>query len=174
MFPTRMKEEAVSLTEAEEVRYAELQLMALDFARHGETAQLESMIASGLPVNLSDGRGNSLLMLAAYHGNEATVRMLLEKGADPERCNDRGQTPLAGVAFKGHLGVARALVEGGAGVDSPCDGGQVPLQFAALFGNREMYDYLLSLSREDSGKRIMGISTAILVSVTARLRRLFA
>ena len=57
------------VTETEERRYAELQQMAFDFARNGETESLIDMIHHGLPVNLADDKGNSLLMLASYNGN---------------------------------------------------------------------------------------------------------
>src|ERR1700744_1223436 len=95
-----------AITEAEERRYAELQDMALDFARHGETESLASMLRHQLPVNLADARGNTLLMLASYNGNLETTRLLLDHGADPDRRNDKGQTPLGGVAFKGYAEIA--------------------------------------------------------------------
>ena len=88
-------------TTADDQRYAELQQRALDHARHGETEPLAAMLLHGLPVNLADAKGQSLLMLASYHGNVETTRMLLEQGADADRRNDRGQTPLGGAAFKG-------------------------------------------------------------------------
>jgi len=163
--------ETTALTEAEEQRYAELQLIALDYARNGDTEMLGYMLDAGLPANLADGKGNTLLMLAAYHGNDATARLLLEHGADPERMNARGQTPLAGVAFKGNVEMARILMGGGARADSPCRGGQTPLQFAALFGNKEMYRLLLACGGRD---RLFGMSAARLVAVTSRLRKLLA
>jgi len=64
-------------TEAEEERYASLQQIALDFARKGETEPLVEMIHHGLPVNLADARGNSLLMLASYNGNTETTECCL-------------------------------------------------------------------------------------------------
>ena len=49
------------VTEAEEKRYAELQAVALDYARCGETEPLAQMLRHGLPVNLADTKGNTLL-----------------------------------------------------------------------------------------------------------------
>ena len=64
--------------------------------------------------DLTNERGDALLMLAAYNGHPDTVRALLARGADVDRANDRGQTPLAGAVFKGYGEVVRVLFEGGA------------------------------------------------------------
>src|ERR1700677_2004418 len=98
-----------TITETEEKRYVELQQMALDFARHGETNSLLEMLRHGLPVNLADAKGNSLLMLASYNGNLETTRMLLGCDAEVDRRNDRGQTPLGGAAFKGYEDIVSLL-----------------------------------------------------------------
>lgn len=93
-----------------------LQLAArvFDPARQGDTAKLAAYIDAGVPANLADDRGDSLLMLAACHGHADPVRALLQRGAEADRANDRGQTPRAGAVFKGEREVVAALVEGGA------------------------------------------------------------
>jgi ankyrin repeat protein len=126
------------ITEAEQRRYAELQQMTLDAARQGDTEMLRPMLEAGMPVELKDGKGNTLLMLAAYHGNAQTVELLLEKGAAPDTRNDRDQTPLAGVAFKGHLDVARLLLAADADPLADQGGGKTPVMFAAMFGHPQM------------------------------------
>ncbi len=133
-------------TESEDARYADLQLLAIDAARDNDHELLRPMLLAGLPVNLQDAKGNTLLMLAAYHGHVETVRLLLEHGADPDRRNDRNQTPLGGVAFKGHLEIARLLVASGANPAADQGGGQTPLMFATLFGRLETARYLRSLT----------------------------
>lgn len=140
------------ITEAERSRYAELQQMALDAARQGDTEMLHPMLEAGMPVELKDGKGNTLLMLAAYHGNAETVELLIEEGADAEAPNDRGQTPLAGVAFKGHLDVARLLLAAGADPLADQGGGKTPVMFAAMFGHPLMVT-LLERSAAPSAKR---------------------
>lgn len=84
-----------------------------DFAREGKTTDLETYVSQGIPPNLTDSRGNTLLMLAAYHGHVDTVSMLLGKGADPNATNDRGQSPLAGAVFKDYEAVVKVLVQEG-------------------------------------------------------------
>jgi len=81
-----------------------------DLARAGETERLAAYIDHGVPVNLTDATGNTLLMLAANHGHSETVSALLALGADPDRTNDRGKSPLAGAISKGKDDVVAALL----------------------------------------------------------------
>jgi len=160
-------------TAAEEARYAELQRIALDAARHGDTATLAPMLEAGLPVNLRDEKGNSLLMLAAYHGEQAAVELLLGHGADPDARNDRQQTPLAGVAFKGHLEVARILLAAGADAAADQGGGRTPAMFAAMFGHTELLT-LLNEKSERPRSRMLGLKLTSWARLVSALRSWFA
>ncbi|KAF9768277.1 hypothetical protein IL306_014463 [Fusarium sp. DS 682] len=71
-----------------------------DAARKGDVATFEEALPAGLPPNLTNDKGDTLLMLAAYHGHADLVKVLIQHGADPNRLNDRGQSPLAGAVFK--------------------------------------------------------------------------
>ena len=90
----------------------ELATKLFDYARMGSTSELAQYISAGIPVNLTNHKGDTLLMLAAYHGRPDTVRMLLGKGADANVLNDRGQSPIAGAVFKGSDEVVKILFEG--------------------------------------------------------------
>lgn len=83
-------------------------------ARQGDKDLLTQAITAGLPPNLTNDKGDTLLMLAAYHGHADLVRFLLQHGADPNRLNDRRQSPLAGAVFKKEDDVIEALLDGGA------------------------------------------------------------
>jgi len=102
-------------------------------ARAGTTEALAPLLAQGLPPNLRNERGDSLLMLACYHGHLDSARLLLEHGADPEMLNDAGQTPLAAAAFKGDAAVVELLLAHGAGVDHAGPNGRTALMIAAMF-----------------------------------------
>jgi len=164
---TIMQDDSV-ITSAEEDRYAELQRMALEAARKGDPALLAPMLEAGMPVNLTDEKGNSLLMLASYHGHGGLTEMLLARGALPDQRNDRNQTPLAGVAFKGHLEIARLLVKHGADPVADQGGGRYPVQFAAMFGHPELVAFFNSL---EAGKK-PSLLLAILATLTGWIRRL--
>ncbi|WP_130799942.1 ankyrin repeat domain-containing protein [Streptomyces otsuchiensis] len=116
-----------------------LQLAAkiFELARHGDTDTVAAYVDSGVPPNLSNDKGDTLVMLAAYHGHAATVRALLQRGADPGRANDRGQTPLAGAVFKGEDEVVRALLTGGA---DPAAGQPSAVDTARMFGKTELLE----------------------------------
>jgi putative hydrolase of the HAD superfamily len=103
-----------------------------DLARAGSTAELAAYVDSGVPVDLTDASGNTLLMLAAYHGHPLTVAALLDRGADAGRANDRGQTPLAGAVFKVEAEVAKVLYAAGADPDA----GQPSARETARFFDR--------------------------------------
>ncbi|WP_432056731.1 ankyrin repeat domain-containing protein [Streptomyces sp. bgisy022] len=92
--------------------------IAMDLARAGETGELSGFVEHGLPVDVTDAAGNTLLMLAAYHGHADTVRALLRLGADPDLRNDRDQSPIAGALFKGADEVVRVLLDAGADLDA--------------------------------------------------------
>lgn len=102
------------MSETPDPEVVELATKVFDLARRGETEALAAYVDAGVPVNLTNDRGDSLLMLAAYHGHAAAVAALVGRGADPDRANDRGQTPLAGAVFKGEDAVIEALLAAGA------------------------------------------------------------
>jgi uncharacterized protein len=110
-----------------------LQLAAKIFnlSRQGAAVTLAAYVDAGVPANLCNDKGDTLVMLAAYHGHSQTVTALLERGADPDRPNDRGQTPLAGAVFKGEQAVIEALLDGGA---DPTAGSPSAVDSARIFG----------------------------------------
>lgn len=150
------------VTETEEKRYAELQLLALDAARHGDSPTLASMVRAGLPINLQDHKGNTLLMLASYHGHTEIVAALLDCGADPDRRNLRGQTPLGGVAFKGYVEIATLLLDAGADLDADQGAGTTPLMMASLFGRTEMVEFLSRRGADVRALNRWGLSAGLL------------
>lgn len=163
------------ITKKEEKRYAELQKMALDFARVGETEELRKMISAGMPVNLADEKGQALLMLASYNGNFETSKMLLENGAAVDQKNDRGQTPLGGVAFKGYPEIAELLIKHGAGVNADNGGGMTPIHYALMFGRTEVVKVLEKhgAATKGTGKKSEGFMPK-LARLIGKLRDLFS
>jgi ankyrin repeat protein len=106
-----------------------------DLARTGDTSRLAEALDAGVPVNLTNGSGDSLLILASYHGHPDTVAALLERGADTGRINDRGQTALGAAVFRRSGRVVEALLEAGA---DPALGPRSALDVARFFDLPEM------------------------------------
>lgn len=113
----------------------ELAHQLFDLARQGDTERLGAYLDAGAPVDLTDPKGNTLLMLAAYHGHAELVGDLGNRGADVNRLNDRGQSPLAGAIFKGEPEVVTALLEHGADADA---GEPTARATAEMFGRSEL------------------------------------
>ncbi|WP_250006756.1 ankyrin repeat domain-containing protein [Actinoplanes sp. M2I2] len=85
-----------------------------DLARSGGTEELIGNVIGGLPANLTNDKGDTLLILAAYHNHVDTVIALLEQGADPDRVNDRGQSALSAAVFRQNAETVKSLLAAGA------------------------------------------------------------
>ncbi|MFE4861608.1 ankyrin repeat domain-containing protein [Streptomyces sp. NPDC056670] len=113
----------------------ELAARIFELARQGDAEALAAYVDAGVPANLTNDRGDSLVMLAAYHGHAEAVSALLARGAEADRANDRGQTPLAGAVFKGEDAVIKALLAGGA---DPSAGTPSAVDTARMFGKADL------------------------------------
>lgn len=121
-------------------------------ARTGAVAELAELLRMGLPPNLVNDKGDTLLMLASYHSHAELARLLLDHGADPERANDRGQTPLAAAAYQGDVAMVRLLLELGANPEGAGDDGRTALMTAAMFNRSRIVEILLAAGA-DPGRR---------------------
>jgi ankyrin repeat protein len=130
------------MSEALDPEVVELATKIFDLARRGETETLVAYVDAGVPADLTNDRGDSLVMLAAYHGHAETVRALLDRGAEADRVNDRGQTPLAGAVFKGEEAVIRVFLAAGA---DPAAGTPSALDTARMFAKTDLLELFGSL-----------------------------
>ncbi|OJF10297.1 ankyrin repeat domain-containing protein [Couchioplanes caeruleus] len=122
--------------DAETIAYAH---RMFDLARSGGTEELAGHLGQGLPANLTNDQGDTLLILAAYHNHPPTVAALIAHGADPARVNDRGQTALAAAVFRRCAETVRMLLDAGADPDA---GAPSARETAAFYGLSEMNDLL--------------------------------
>ena len=118
-----------------------------DAARNGDTQLLSSAVEAGVPVNLTNSKGDTLLNLAAYLEREETVAMLLAHGADTERVSDMGFTALVCAVFRGNEPIARALLEAGA---DQATGHQHAQDVARVFGQEHLLPLLESYETRES------------------------
>jgi uncharacterized protein len=113
----------------------ELAGRVFDLARAGSTEELAAYVDAGVPVNLTNDKGDTLLILAAYHSHPETVAALLDRGADHSRANDRGQTALAAAVFRQSADTVSRLLAAGADPDA---GGPSARATAVFFELPEM------------------------------------
>ena len=112
---------------------------AFDHARHGDLDRLVEALDAGVPVNLTNGAGDTLLILGAYHRHAEVVRLLVERGADHGRVNDQGQTALAAAVFRQERSIVDALLDAGA---DPELGPRSAVAIATFFDLPDMQDLL--------------------------------
>jgi ankyrin repeat protein len=125
----------VPVSDQPSLEISELAGRVFAMAREGDAASLAAYVDAGVPVNLTNDSGDTLVMLAAYHGHADAVRVLVARGADVNRLNDRGQAPVAGAVFKGEDDVVRALIDAGA---DPLAGHPTAVDTARMFGREDL------------------------------------
>lgn len=86
---------SVELSEEEAEELVRLAQLCLEMARQGDTATLAGYVDAGVPVDLTDADGSTLIMIAAEYGHASTVAALAERGADVDRLDEHGRTLLA-------------------------------------------------------------------------------
>jgi len=112
-----------------------------DLARQGATGPLGEMIDAGVPIDSRNGRGDTLLIVAAYQQHADTVADLLRRGADTGVVNGMGQTAIACAVFRGNEQILRALLDAGANPDL---GSPTGVQIADQFGMPRMREVIES------------------------------
>ncbi|HWB53743.1 MAG TPA: ankyrin repeat domain-containing protein [Tepidisphaeraceae bacterium] len=139
----------------------------IDAAGRGNVAGCERLIKSGVPVNGTDGNGDTALDWAIYYHHLDVIRKLIELGADVNHTDHapgytRGFTPLMYVAtpFRGkgyypetmavRNQIAQLLIQNGADVNRSTKaagafgGGDTALHFAVEDQNPQLIRMLLA------------------------------
>jgi uncharacterized protein len=89
-----------------------------DLARAGDADRLLPVLNQGVPVNLANHNGDTLLILATYNNHPDLVKALIERGADVHRLNGRGQSALTCAVFVQNEDSVRMLLAAGADPDA--------------------------------------------------------
>lgn len=64
------------------------------YARHGRCPEIENLLSAGIPVDVKDMHGNTLLTIACQNGNKRVAKAVLRRGANINARNFKGNTPL--------------------------------------------------------------------------------
>ncbi|VTS07478.1 ankyrin repeat domain-containing protein [Tuwongella immobilis] len=146
--------EPIALTAETRVK---LQTIAFQAAREGDVATLREYLAVKMPLNETNSRGDTLLIVAAYQGQASAVEWLLKQpGIEIDRRNRMGLTALTAATFKGEVGIAKQLLAAKADVNLANGTGQTALMFAALAGRTEMVKLLLDSGAQAGARDRLG------------------
>jgi len=154
-----------------DVSAADLQKQLLDAIAARDPAAVRAALEAGADPNATGEFGRTPLHLAVRESDEATV-LLLASGANPNVADGDGRTPLhlansdtaalllkhkanflaldrqgtsaLHTAAESDAAMCRLLIEAGLPVDARNNSGLSPLHFAALEGNRNTAEFLLS------------------------------
>jgi ankyrin repeat protein len=64
------------------------------YARHGRYDCIQNGLKQGIPVDIRDEVGNTMLIIACQNGNKKTAKLVLRNGANINVKNYKGNTPL--------------------------------------------------------------------------------
>ena len=115
-----------------------------DLARDGLTGPLGEMIDAGVPLDVVNPRGDTLLIVAAYQQHPETVAELLRRGADTSVVNAMGQTAISCAVFRDNEPILRLLLEAEA---DPGLGTHSGVAIADQFGLPRMREVIESYQR---------------------------
>ncbi|GLD92173.1 hypothetical protein PINS_up000706 [Pythium insidiosum] len=161
-------------------------MSALAFAaREGHVDVVEALLDYGVDPETADLQGDTPLHLAAAIASKEICRALIDRGCPVDARNHQGITPLMVAVSRGHdftehsslsgltgtrrprppthvdnasvLETINLLLSAGADINAVCRLYRLPLHYAAMYGGREVYEFVLSKMPPSSGPQIRDI-----------------
>ena len=105
----------------------------LDAVQSGDIATVKTFLDDGVPVDLTDKEGWSLLHHAAALGQVDVINLLREKGCCVDLIDNEGRTPLHYAATNGDIETIRLLMAMGSNVNSVDNEGNTPLKWSVMY-----------------------------------------
>ena len=133
--------EPTSQEPAHDPEVLELAQRIFGLVRHGDKDTVATYLDMGVPPDLTDDQGDTLVTLAACHGHAEVVRTLLAHGAEAGRADATGRTPLAGAVSRGATDVIDVLLDAGA---DPEAGSPSAVETARAAGRQDLVERLTS------------------------------
>lgn len=84
------------------------------FTRHGRIEEVDNILTRGIPPDVRDDNGNTVLAVACQNGNKRLVKLALRRGADINASNLRGNTPLHFCYKYGNIELGQYIITKGA------------------------------------------------------------
>ena len=114
----------------------------LDAVQSGDIATVKRFLDEGVPVDLTDEEGWSLLHHAAALGQVEVINLLREKGCSVDLIDNEGRTPLHYAATNGDIEIIRLLIAMGNNVNSVDNEGNTPLKWSVMCEQNAAIDEL--------------------------------
>lgn len=148
---------APTVTERPHPRSAEL-LAAIE---GGDRAQVERLVAEGVPLDAADSTGWTPLTYAALQGTPGVVALLLKAGAGVEQRTNGvyESTALMAAAAADARETAEVLIAAGADVDAVDAYGDSALNWAAYYGHAAFAELLLGHGADAHQPSEHGVNT---------------
>ncbi|KAG6623926.1 putative serine protease family S54 [Phytophthora cinnamomi] len=128
----------------------------LEACRSGHVESVQSLLATGANIALSDANGDTPLHAASENGHATVVELLLRVGSPIDQSNANGWTALMQAASSGYAAVAQMLLKHGAKVDKASSNGRTALHFASENGYLDVVRVLIgsgaSINVQDVGE----------------------
>ena len=90
----------------------------LNAASEGDSAEVAALLGRGVPVDVTDGQGNTPLLLATARDRVEVARLLVAAGADVNRQNRLHDSAFLLAGASGHLDILRLTLAHGADLRS--------------------------------------------------------
>ncbi len=109
----------------------------LEAVKKSDFEHIQTLIASGGDVNVTQGDGTSVLAWAVYHNNDSAVKSLLNAGARVNQSNDLGVSPLSLACENANTAIVISLLNAGADPNQEKVTGVSPLMLCANGGQED-------------------------------------
>jgi uncharacterized protein len=119
---------------------------------------ISKYVEYGGNINVSDKKGYTPLIYAAYFDHEGMVNFLLQNGANACMKDNRGNTALMGAIFKGNIKIAFRLLESECDIDQNNNADQTALMYATLFGRKQIAEQLIEKGAKIAAQDLNGNS----------------
>jgi hypothetical protein len=94
------------------------------YTRHGRIQEVDNLLSKGVPTDVRDDNGNTILAIACQNGNKRLAKLALRRCADINASNLRGNTPLHFCYKYGNPLLGEYLISKGADKMKQNDDGQ--------------------------------------------------
>jgi len=130
--------------QSDEISSAEQELKNYFFAaaRVNDVSVLEEFIRAGFPVDVSNGKGYTALMIATYHGNTEVFDYLVSQDANTCAADNKGNTALMAAIFRGEFLLAKKLISFECDPEHKNKAGNRASEFAEVFGREQILGLL--------------------------------